>query len=192
MGALGEPVRRISIGKHGREVWQRKLNRVEQLWTQIEHAVAALRLDYERVRIYQDGLPRCGRELQIVAELAKAGSRNHQLLLRLKEKGASIMGTESPDLLVEEYELMKKIFALGEPRQVAQEEARQQELKKSLLERRDQYIAERINHTLLNQETGILFLGCLHSVAGLLNSDIRVVYPLYRLPDRRTGTQGHP
>jgi DNA-binding response OmpR family regulator len=40
-------------------------------------------------------LPVCGRDLEIVAELAKAGSRNHPLLLRLKGRGALLMGTES-------------------------------------------------------------------------------------------------
>lgn len=185
LGALREPVRDISIGKLGRAGWERNVELVEQLWTRIEHTIAGLRLRYDRTRIYQDGLPNCGRELQIVAELAKAGSRNHQLLLRLREKGATIMGTESPDLLLQEHKLMTEIYSSGGAQEVARRESQQEELRKSLLERRDQYIAERINSTLSNHETGVLFVGLLHSVAGFLNADIRVVYPLYRLPGHR-------
>ncbi len=96
LGALRQPVRRLLMGKLGREVWQRNVNRVERLWSDIREAVTGAELDYDRVRIYQDGLPNCGRELQIVADLANAGSRNHQLLMQLEEKGATIMGTESP------------------------------------------------------------------------------------------------
>ena len=73
---------------------------VDRLWTQIEQTLEGMAIFYERVRVYQDGLPVCGHELEIVSELAKAGSRNHQLLLELKEKGATTMGSESSELLV--------------------------------------------------------------------------------------------
>lgn len=185
MGALRDPVRRISVAKFGRQAWERNVNRVEQLWTSIEATVAALDLHYGTVKVYQDGLPNCGRELEIVAELAKAGSRNHQLLVQLKNKGAQIMGTESPDLLLAEYKLMEEIFSSGDLPQSSRTEARQEKLRRSLLERRDQYIGERINQTLSNQETGILFLGRLHSVAGRLDPDIRVAYPVRPLTGNR-------
>jgi hypothetical protein len=58
--------------------------------------------------IHLEGLPVCGHESEIVADLARAGSRNHRLLLRLREFGAIIMGTESAELLVEEYQLSSK------------------------------------------------------------------------------------
>jgi hypothetical protein len=48
-----------------------------------------------------------------------------------------------------------------------------------LLKRRDQYIARRINDTLLAGETGLIFLGMLHSVRSWLDKDIRVVYPIH-------------
>jgi hypothetical protein len=50
----------------------------------------------------------------------------------------------------------------------------------TLLERRDRFIASRIDATLEPEETGILFIGALHSVALYLNPDIQVIYPLYR------------
>jgi hypothetical protein len=48
----------------------------------------------------------------------------------------------------------------------------------SLLKRRDQFIADRINDTLCPGETGILFLGMLHSLRHLLDEQIKVVYPV--------------
>jgi hypothetical protein len=181
LGALREPVQRISMGKLGKDNWQRNVELVEQLWRAIQDSVASADLDYHKVRIYQDGLPHCGRELQIVADLAKAGSRNHQLLLQLTEQGATLMGSEAPDLLLEEYQLMMEIFASGDLEDATRKEAEQKELRKSLLQRRDQYIAERINLTLGRQETGILFLGLLHAITSFLDADIRVTYPPYTM-----------
>ncbi len=180
MGALSEPIQRLKVKRLGRRGWERNVSLVDKLWDQIEQAIESLVLPYERVRVYQDGLPVCGREAEIVAELAKAGSRNHRLLLRLGEKGARIMGTESSELLVEEYQLVKEVFASGKPEVGTQGEARRKALRDSLLKRRDQYIARRVNGTLLTGETGLIFLGMLHSVGLWLDKDIRVVYPIHR------------
>jgi hypothetical protein len=180
MGALSESIERWKVKRLGRKGWERNLNLVDKLWAQIEQAIESLVLPYERVRLYQDGLPVCGREAEIVQELAKAGSRNHQLLLRLREKGARIMGTESSELLVEEYQLVKQDFASGKREVAIRGEARRKALRDSLLKRRDQYIARRINDTLLAGETGLIFLGMLHSVGPWLDKDIRVVYPIHQ------------
>jgi hypothetical protein len=180
MGALSESIRRLKVKRLGRKGWKRNVDLVDRLWAQIEQAIESLVLPYERVRLYQDGLPVCGREVEIVTELAKAGSRNHRLLLRLGEKGATIMGTESSELLVEEYQLVKEVFASGKPELATRGEARRKALRDSLLKRRDQYIARRINDTLLAGETGLIFLGMLHSVGPWLDRAIRVVYPIHQ------------
>jgi hypothetical protein len=180
MGALSESIQRLKVKRLGRKGWERTVNLVDKLWARIEQAIESLILPYERVRLYQDGLPICGREVAIVAELAEAGSRNHRLLLRLREKGATIMGTESSELLVEEYQLVKEVFASGKPKVATRGEARQKALRDSLLKRRDQYIARRINDTLLAGETGLIFLGMLHSVRSWLDKDIRIVYPIHQ------------
>jgi hypothetical protein len=41
-------------------------------------------------------------------------------------------------------------------------------------------MAQRINETLKNSETGILFLGMLHSLEQHLHADVLVIYPLRR------------
>jgi hypothetical protein len=177
MGALNESISRTTLRKTGRGAFKRKVNVVDRLWTKIEKAIDNLQLPYEKVRIYQDGLPVCGREVEIVTELARAGSRNHLLVERLMERGATIMGTESGELIVEEYELIKKILSAGDAKEAAKIEASQRAVSDRLLKRRDHYIAHRINSTLHMDERGILFLGMLHSLTGLLDKDIRIMYP---------------
>lgn len=178
MGALNEPIQRLKVKKLGKKMWEHNLELVKDFWTQIEQATQDLALSYERVRLYQDGLPVCGHELEIVTDLAKAGSRNYQLLLKLKEKGATLMGTESSELLLEEYELVKQVFTGEMFRGPSRHAARANDLQHSLLQRRDQFMARRISQTLLGGETGLLFVGMLHSVEPWLDQDIRVLHPV--------------
>ena len=163
---LGEAFRRALVSKLGEQGWQHNVDLVDQVWTAIEKGLAGLNLRYELLRIYQDGLPVCGHELRIVKELARAGSRNHRLLLAMHQRGATIMGTESAELLVEEYQLAQRLAANSQPN------AAERTLARSLLERRDQFVATRINATLKPRETAIVFLGLLHSLHGKLAPDI--------------------
>ena len=179
MGSLSPTIRAMKVRKLGTKGWERTVSLIDGIWTQIEQMIDKWSLPYGQVRLYQDGLPVCGRELEIVSELAQAGSRNHQLLLRLQGHGATLMGTESADLLVREYNLIKQTLAARDPAAVARREARHPENSHSLLKRRDQAIAERINHTLRRGEIGLLFLGMLHSLEGCLDRDIQVAHPLY-------------
>jgi hypothetical protein len=182
MGSLSPAIQAMTVRRLGAEGWERNVSLIDNIWTRIEEAIDRWSLPCQQTRLYQDGLPVCGRELEIVSELAKAGSRNHQLLLRLKERGAIIMGTESADLLVQEYHLSKRLLAAGGSASAARWESRHGETRRVLLERRDRAIAERINHTLCRGEIGLLFLGMLHSVEGWLDRDIQVAHPLYPPP----------
>ncbi|MBI2924561.1 MAG: hypothetical protein HYY24_02520 [Verrucomicrobia bacterium] len=179
MGALGKAIRELTIQKLGQQGYERNLNLIDEIWTRIEEAIDSWSLPYPQVRLYQDGLPVCGREEEIVTELAKAGSRNHQLLERLKERGATLMGTESAELLVQEYKLIKQVLAASDAKEAARLEVRHKSLSLALLKKRDQAIAERINHTLGPGETGLLFLGMLHSLGSWLAKDIRVSHPVF-------------
>jgi hypothetical protein len=175
MGTLGASIRRMKLSALGRQGLTRNAAVVEKMWEEIESVVANLPVTPGTVRVYQDGLPVCGREQEIVSELAGAGSRNHRLLLKLQARGATLMGTESPELLVEEYQLAAAAFASGA---TVRMEIRKKQLRDTLLERRDRYIADRIKGTLDAGESGILFMGMLHDVTRYLDSDIDVVYPL--------------
>ena len=172
LGTLREAVRRLHERRAGRSQWRRTQKAIEAMWTKIEREIDGLDLDYTRVRLYQDGLACCGREEEIVRDLAGAGSRNHRLLLKLMARGARIMGTESPELLLEEYELSRQaIVSAGATSGMTPE---QREAGERILKKRDAYIAGRIAETLLPGETGVAFLGLLHSLAGRLPHDIEV------------------
>jgi len=182
IGTLARPMRRLTIQKFNREAWTRNENVITHMWQEIRRTVEEWTLPWGHVRLYQDGLPRCGREAEIVADLAGAGSPNHQLLLSLMKKGATLMGTESPDLLLEEYRLAQRILAAKDPKEAARLHARHEARRRALLAQRDQYIARRLNESLLAGETGLLFLGVLHSLDSRLAKDIRVSYPFGRPP----------
>ena len=188
MGTLARSVRRLTTQKLNRQAWKRNEDVIRGLWEEIRRAVEGWKLPWKHVRLYQDGLPRCGREAEIVADLARAGSPNHQLLLSLMKKGAALMGTESPDLVLEEYRIAQQILAAEDPKEATRLHARHDARRRSLLARRDQYIARRLNESLLAGETGLLFLGVLHSLDSRLAKDIAVSYPLGRPPHpgRRT------
>jgi hypothetical protein len=178
MGKMRESIREAALKEVGRTALKRKAKLVHQMWEDMEKAIADLGLAYENVKLYQDGLPVCGREPEIVKELAEAGSLNHRLLLNLMDKGATLMGTESAELLVEEYQLIKQAMAGSETRKGARFASRQEALSDCILRKRDRFIGDRINSTLLRGETGILFLGMLHSLEEWLDHGIRVAFPI--------------
>ena len=172
LGSLCESVRAHYANFDGKASWSRREQVVQALWAQIETDLGALHLEGSKTRIYQDGLPICGFEERIVRELAKAGSSNHQLILRLLDQGAVLMGTEDPQLLMEEYELQKQRLAHGAGTSATPVE--QGKHMDRVLKARDAFIAERIAATLQEGEAGLLFLGALHRLDALGATDIRV------------------
>lgn len=180
MGALGESIRKVTMEKLGARVWRQKVTLVERFWCNIEGAIDSLSLPYAHTRVYQDGLPVCDKEAEIISDIAKMGSPNHLLLVRLREKGATIMGTESADLLIEEHRLIKKVLEAGDAKRAFQIESSQKAASDLLLKKRDSFIADRIAGTLQVGETGVLFLGMLHDLSCFLPADIQVHYPINR------------
>jgi hypothetical protein len=175
LGNMAESVRNLYVRKMGRAKWAKHVADVDRLWRDIRARIEGMHLDYSKVRLFQDGLPVCGHEKQIVRDLARAGSRNHQLLADLMERGAAIMGTESPELLLEEYNLAREALVASDRRESPEAAARRGALGKAILEKRDRYIGARIAETLQPGETGVIFLGMLHSLAGRLPPDIEVI-----------------
>ena len=90
----------------------------------------------------------------------------------MRLRGATILGTESAELLVEEYQLTRQLIAAAPNRPGPS--AVEQTLARALLERRDRYIAARIKATLKPWQTGVIFLGVLHSLVDKLAPDIEV------------------
>ena len=153
------------------------LDATEHFWKMIATTIEDLELDYSHLRLYQDGLPVCGKEQEIVAEVAEsAGSQNFKLLQKLHQKGAVLMGTESPELLVQEHALMTQLLNPGEPTEISLKTAQE------LLNKRDDYIAQRIDKTLQDNEMGLLFLGLMHNIEKKLPQDIVIIQPLGKPP----------
>ena len=180
LGNMSESVKRLYVRKLGHAEWEQHLRALATFWRKLEEQVEELRLPYERVRLYQDGLPYCGREAEIVRTLAEAGSLNCRLLLKLMNRGARITGTESPELLLEEYNLARTALAGGNRRKPAGRADPHQRV----LELRDRYIATRIDQTLEPGETGLIFLGMLHSLDHRLAADVRVKQVRVKMPAR--------
>ena len=171
-GSLTHDLRKRYIDRFGLSGWRQRIRGVDALWQEIRTKVMALEIDFHELKVYQDGLPVCGRELEIVQDLARQGSKNHQLLVELAERGATIMGTEDAQLLVEEY------LRLRDGLDADSETGDRATPDQDLLHRRDLYVAKRIRETLRDGETGILFIGLLHEVDEKLCQDMEISYPL--------------
>jgi hypothetical protein len=167
LGKLRASVRDRYIGSHGSRGWDAHVRAVGEFWREVRRRVERLDVTPSKLRLYQDALPVCGFEDRIVQELARSGGANHRLLAALIARGASLTGTESPHLLVEEYELNRQALA-GQAVENLEERSR------ALLEARDQFIAERIARTLQPGETGLIFLGMAHSLENRLPQDVSV------------------
>ncbi len=167
LGKLRASVRDHYIGQKGTAGWNAHVRAVGDFWRAIRRKVEQIDVNPAKLRLYQDALPVCGFEEKIVRELAETGAPNHRILADLMARGASLTGTESPHLLVEEYELNRKALA-GETAEDFAEKSR------ALLEARDRFIAERISKTLQPGETGLIFLGMAHSLENRLDDDIAV------------------
>jgi hypothetical protein len=184
MGSQAQTLKEESIRQLGAEQWQKSRRVIEEIWKGIREKLLTLQLPWERLRIYQDGLPLSGKELEIAQEVAAQGSQNYQIVIELVRKGARLMGTESPELLTREYAHVKRI---AEARNDAERgEARRGYAAESaeILKERDAFIARRIAETLEEGEVGLLFLGMMHEVDRLLPEEIRVEFLFDRLPLR--------
>jgi hypothetical protein len=167
LGSQFEFVRQAHLARFGIRSWQQHRAAVARSWGEIRRAVARLPQSAGLIRIYQDGLPICGQEMELVRELAAAGSENHRLILHLVAGGALLMGTEDPTLLLEE----RRRWLQSGPSQLALLSSYDE-----LMDRRDAFIASRIGATLAPPpELGLLFLGALHRALEKLAEDIRVI-----------------
>ena len=169
MGSAAEAYQAAFAARYGERKLAERAIEFDAIWRAIGEGLRSLRLDLKRVNLYQDSLPICGRERALVHEIAAQGSRNHQLLEALADSGALLVGTELPALLLDEYRLI-------------QSPERTDEQAAALLDARDKFIAGRINETLGEDRTGILFIGALHHVAKFLDPRISVEYLGIRSP----------
>jgi len=150
------------LARYGEAAWAERNAAIDAYWREVSSLVMSLPIQFERLNIYQDSLPTVGELGHLVTELADCGSPNHQLIRQLLARGAKLIGTESIELLLAEYRLVKDGNADGA-------------LIKASLEARDRFIAERIEATLGPEGIAILFIGAAHDVARFVKESIKVV-----------------
>ncbi len=185
MGTVAEPHKKEFTDQFGVCVWNEHIKAVDQMWEGIRKRLGSLHVDHSKVRVYQDGLPVCGREMHIVRDVAAQGSQNHRLVLSLVERGASLEGTEDVQLLLEEYHYIQAITSEPEPAERRRKAKSLSRQRKRLLHQRDRFMAQRIGETLKDGETGILFAGISHRIDKYLPKDISVSYLIFRLPFKK-------
>ena len=141
-------------------------------WAALRQRIGRLNQDWRGVKVYQDGLPNALPEL-VDKVVSKAPGQNYGLLRWLAERGATVLGTEDPKLLMEERALLK---AIGDASGPARGSARDAYARRApaLLDERDGYIARRIDATLDDGQTGLLFIGAAHTVEKHLPPDVMV------------------
>lgn len=156
---------------------------VRDFWNGLRDAIQRWDVEYDSLLLFQDALPvgpgdDSEMERRIVSDLAAQGSQNHQILQWLVDRGAKIIGTEDPKLLLEEYQLAKQSLESAlEDAESDRDLSAPTDQEIELLHRRDAFIAQRINALLDSDSIGVLFLGMMHSLDDKLDSDIDVVFP---------------
>ena len=168
------------------------------MWVGITAKIEELNLPWNKTRIYQDGLPVSGKELEIVTRLTDNGSWNHLLILNLLKKGAKLEGTENMDFLMREYDFLNILLmknasteqtaAMADLSSVAAAAKEEYQIKsRELLKMRDEFILNRVKTTLQEGEVGIIFMGVMHRLDKMLEKDFLISYVIYRLPFRSVG-----
>ena len=173
LGSLAKDVTNRGIADLGEYVWEKHQATVEKFWDCLSGYFDSM--DVQGVKIYQDGMVADGEVGQrIVLESAKAGSRNYELVERLIKRGAILVKTEDFKLVKEERD---RLVALTQAKSITSKIIifiKYKLAKGRLLNKRDRFIAKRIDETLSPGETGIIFIGAYHNIKKMLAKNICV------------------
>ncbi|MEW5759835.1 MAG: hypothetical protein AB1779_03605 [Candidatus Thermoplasmatota archaeon] len=179
MGSVRETLEGISEKLIGKEGWEAHKKRVAEFWEHMEKLLLErfATTDFCKLKLYQDAQILNGKiGIKMIEDIANMGSRNHQLLLQLIQKGAKLMKTESFELLKEEYMLTKNVLNAKTPEAALIAKNDYKARKDSLLDERDKYIAKNIDRSLKDEEIGIIFIGAIHRIERYLPNDIKIEY----------------
>lgn len=201
LGSLGKDVSQRGEAGLGQAAWQEHVRVVDGFWDAVSRYF--LSLDVSGMKLYQDGMVADGDVGRtIVAEGAKAGSKNYLLVRELMNRGAILVKTENFHLVKEELDRLLQVTQARSAAQKIAAFAKYRLVRDRLLHKRDRFIAARIAESLAPDETGVLFIGAYHNVRAELPKDIvvhevkettkvREYHNLLRLGDRRRVTEGN-
>jgi len=173
LGSLAKEVTGRGIAVLGEEAWEKHTAVVEKFWNKISDYFNSI--DVSGMKIYQDGMIAEGEIGQkIVEESAKAGSRNYELVSRLLKRGAILVKTEDFKLVKEERDLLVALTQAKSMTHKLIAFIKYKLVKDKLLNKRDEFIAKRIDESLAQEATGVLFIGAYHNIEKWLPGSIRV------------------
>jgi len=173
LGSLAKDVTKRGIADLGEDVWRQHQRTVEGFWDAISDYFISV--DVSGMKIYQDGMVAEG-EIgeKIVEEGLNLGSRNYELVARLLKKGATLVKTEDFNLVKEERDKLLKITQAKTKLEKLFGFIKYRLTKNTLLNKRDRFIAQRIDESLPQDQTGILFIGAYHNINPKLPRDIQI------------------
>ncbi len=173
MGSAAPALDDRGIAKLTPDLWQKHKEIVSVFWDSIGQFLDSL--DVSGFKVYQDGLVADGAEgLRIIRESISQGSKNYEFIGKLIERGAILVKTESLSLVRQEYSYITKMTKSKSLKEKEVAALRYKLNRGKLLKQRDEFITRRINETLSEGETGILFIGAYHDVINRLAPDIGV------------------
>jgi pheromone shutdown protein TraB len=173
LGSIAKEVAKRGIRDLGQELWEKHRKTVEGFWDVVSDYFDSI--DVKDMKIYQDGMvaeDEVGKK--IAEDTAKAGSKNYQLILKLLDRGAVLVKTEDFKLVKKEYD---RLLAITQAKSITKKIIafiKYKLVKVILLNRRDNFIANRIEQTLKADEKAILFIGAFHNIKKRLPKNIQI------------------
>ncbi len=176
MGTIAGDISHKGVAELGEENWQSHINTVEKYWDLIADYCKQLNFEAKGLKIYQDGMVADGEiASKIIEDNLKMGSRNYQIISELMSRGAEIVKTEDFGLVKKELELYKSVSASDSLLKKLIKILIIKIKRKSLMRKRDAFIASCIANTLKPGETGLIFLGAYHHILNKLPGNIKVI-----------------
>lgn len=174
LGEVASEIDKRAGSSFGKEDWKKHKDTVSGFWDSIVRYFFSL--EVKDFKIYQDGMVADGEMgMRIVSEGEKKGSINYKIVSRLVKQGAQLVRTEDFSLVKKEYDYIIKIAKAKKMVKRIIAALNYRFHKKKLLRERDESIADTIDKTLGEGETGILFLGAHHEIVSKLPEDIDII-----------------
>lgn len=174
LGEVASEIDKRAGSSFGKEDWKKHKDTVSGFWDSIVRYFFSL--EVKDFKIYQDGMVADGEMgMRIVSEGEKKGSINYKIVSRLVKQEAQLVRTEDFSLVKKEYDYIIKIAKAKKMVKRIIAALNYRFHKKKLLRERDESIADTIDKTLGEGETGILFLGAHHEIVSKLPKDIDII-----------------
>jgi len=174
LGSLAKEVARRGVANLGEDLWQAHRKTVDGFWDMISRYFDSINVS--GIKIYQDGMVAEGEIGEKIAdEGMKTGSKNYELLLKLLKRGAILVKTEDFKLVKEELDRLSEITRAKSIVQKLISFTKYKLTKDKLLNKRDEFIAKRIDETLNTSEKGIIFIGAYHNIKKRLPENIQII-----------------